>query len=345
MKSLLKIYGEYSSDFFPELDGGNLIEKVISGELFDDKNIIERLLDFFVRELKSNASIIFTIIVVSILCGVLKGIQSSFNGNVSEIAFYVCYLAIVILILKSYTDVVTICTTSITRLNDFMNMLIPLILALLVANGNIATVGMMQPVLLGMTTIINVLVTNIILPVIFLSTVMSLVSNISENIDVSKIPKLLQKTSIWCVEFVLIVFVGLLSAEGTLAANVDGLTAKTAKTVVSTVIPVVGKAISDATDSVIGAASMTKNAIGIIGVITILGIIIVPITKVFVMMLIYNISTAFIEPLVDKRISKCMENMGDSMKIIFALMVTISFLFIISTTIMIKTGNFSLMYR
>lgn len=173
----------------------------------------------------------------------------------------------------------------------------------------------------------------------------NLISNISENIDVSRIPKLLQKASVWCLEFMLIIFVGILSLEGTLAANVDGITAKTAKTVVSTVIPVVGKALSEATDSVIGAASITKNAIGIIGVIVIAAISIVPIIKVLVMMVTYNVAAAVIEPIVDKRISNCMANIGDSIKIVFALMATICLLFIISTTLMIKVGNFSLMYR
>lgn len=336
---------EYSQDILPELQDEDLLDKIISGNAFDKKDILNRILNNFLSEIKNNMSIIFTIIAVSILCSVLKNIQSSFGGNVSEVSFYVCYLFIVILIISSYTDIVSVCRDTIVKLNDFMNVLIPLILALLVANGNLVSVGMMQPVLLIMISVINILVSSIILPIIFISTMMNLISNISENIDVSKIPKLLQKTCVWCLEFILIIFVGILSLEGTLAANVDGITAKTTKTIVSTVIPVVGKALSEATDSVIGAASITKNAIGIIGIIVIVGIVAVPLIKVFVMMLVYNISSALIQPIVDKRISNCMTSLGDSIKIIFGLMATVSMLFIISTTIIIKVGNFSLMYR
>lgn len=299
----------------------------------------------FTKEFKNSIKIVFSIVGVGLLCSLLKNIQSSFGGSVSEVAFYVCYLFIVVLIIKSFTDIMGICEETIIKLSDFVNILIPLILALLLANGSIATVGILKPVLLFMVSCINVIVSKFILPILFISTMLGLVSNISEGIEISKLPKFLQKISMWCLELLIVVFIGTLSVEGTLAANVDGVTAKGAKTIVSTVVPVVGKALSDATDSILGAASITKNAIGVLGVIIIIGISILPIIKVLVLMLVYNVAEAIIEPIVDKRISKCMSSIGDSMKMIVGVMATTSVLFILSTTLMIKMGNFTIMYR
>lgn len=332
---------QYTADFFPELNSQNLVDELTNGTKIDSKNLVNKIINIFIGKIKENAKIIFSIIAVSILCSILKNIQSSFGGNVSEIAFYVCYLFIIILIIASYTDIVSLCKDTITKLNDFMNMLIPLVLGLLVANGSIVSVSILQPILLVMTSTINVIVANVILPIIFISTMMNLIGNISENIKVSKIPKLLQKTCLWCLEFILIVFIGILSIEGTLGANVDGVTAKAAKSIVSTVIPVVGKALSDATDSILGATLITRNAVGIVGMIAIISIVLNPLISALIMMITYNVASALIEPIVDSRISKCMSGMGDSIKIVFALMATVCMLFIISTTIMIKLGNFS----
>lgn len=332
---------QYTADFFPELNSQNLVDELTNGTKIDSKNLVNKIINIFIGKIKENAKIIFSIIAVSILCSILKNIQSSFGGNVSEIAFYVCYLFIIILIIASYTDIVSLCKDTITKLNDFMNMLIPLVLGLLVANGSIVSVSILQPILLVMTSTINVIVANVILPIIFISTMMNLIGNISEDIKVSKIPKLLQKTCLWCLEFILIIFIGILSIEGTLGANVDGVTAKAAKSIVSTVIPVVGKALSDATDSILGATLITRNAVGIIGMIAIISIVLNPLISALIMMITYNVASALIEPIVDSRISKCMSGMGDSIKIVFALMATVCMLFIISTTIMIKLGNFS----
>lgn len=332
---------QYTADFFPELNSQNLVDELTNGTKIDSKNLVNKIINIFIGKIKENAKIIFSIIAVSILCSILKNIQSSFGGNVSEIAFYVCYLFIIILIIASYTDIVSLCKDTITKLNDFMNMLIPLVLGLLVANGSIVSVSILQPILLVMTSTINVIVANVILPIIFISTMMNLIGNISENIKVSKIPKLLQKTCLWCLEFILIIFIGILSIEGTLGANVDGVTAKAAKSIVSTVIPVVGKALSDATESILGATLITRNAVGIVGMIAIISIVLNPLISALIMMITYNVASALIEPIVDSRISKCMSGMGDSIKIVFALMATVCMLFIISTTIMIKLGNFS----
>lgn len=332
---------QYTADFFPELNSQNLVDELTNGTKIDSKNLVNKVINIFIGKIKENAKIIFSIIAVSILCSILKNIQSSFGGNVSEIAFYVCYLFIIILIIASYTDIVSLCKDTITKLNDFMNMLIPLVLGLLVANGSIVSVSILQPILLVMTSTINVIVANVILPIIFISTMINLIGNISENIKVSKIPKLLQKTCLWCLEFILIIFIGILSIEGTLGANVDGVTAKAAKSIVSTVIPVVGKALSDATDSILGATLITRNAVGIVGMIAIISIVLNPLISALIMMITYNVASALIEPIVDSRISKCMSGMGDSIKIVFALMATVCMLFIISTTIMIKLGNFS----
>ena len=336
---------EYAGEVFPELENENILEMIISGGLFENENLIQRILSVFTKEIKTSISLVLKIISVSILCSLLKSIQDHNESSVSEVAFYICYLFVVTLVINSYIEIAMLCSDTMTKLNDFMNILTPLILTLLVANGSIASVTIMQPVLILMTNITNTLITKIILPIIFISMVINIIGNISDNIDVSKLPLILHKTSVWTVNFILGIFIGILSLEGTLSANVDGLTAKTAKTVVSTVIPVVGKALSDATDSIIGAASITKNALGIVGVIAIVGIVCIPIIKAFVMMFIYNISAALIEPLVDKRMTKCIADAGNAIKIIFALMSTVSILFIISITLMIKVGNFTMMYR
>ncbi len=336
---------EYAGEVFPELENENILEMIISGGLFENENLIQRILSVFTKEIKTSISLVLKIISVSILCSLLKSIQAHNESSVSEVAFYICYLFVVTLVINSYIEIAMLCSDTMTKLNDFMNILTPLILTLLVANGSIASVTIMQPVLILMTNITNTLITKIILPIIFISMVINIIENISDNIDVSRLPSILQKTSVWTVNFILGIFIGILSLEGTLSANVDGLTAKTAKTVVSTVIPVVGKALSDATDSIIGAASITKNALGIVGVIAIVGTVCIPIIKAFVMMFIYNISAALIEPLVDKRMTKCIADAGNAIKIIFALMSTVSILFIISITLMIKVGNFTMMYR
>ena len=143
----------------------------------------------------------------------------------------------------------------------------------------------------------------------------------------------------------LTIFVGLLSLEGTLSSGVDGLTAKTAKAAVSNFIPVVGKVLGDSIDTVIGCASILKNAVGLVGVIIIIGICITPIIKLATLTIIYHLGAALCQPIADEKIVKLLEQMGGSFKILLAITCSVSVMLIIGITLVIKISNSGLMYR
>lgn len=245
----LKTYG---TEIFPEIYKDDFVENLLTGNInIDGEGFFQRLLDIFIKEIRTSMQLVFKIITICIFCAIIKNIQSSNENGVREVAFYVCYLIIATLIITSFINVVDLCQNTVKTLNAFMGILIPIIIIYLTISGHLVVVSTLQPVLIGMITIISNLVSNILIPVVLVSTILNIVSNISNEVDVSKIAALLKKTAMFVLELLLIIFIGILSLEGSLAANVDGIVAKTTKSVVSTTIPVVGKLIGDAADSVI----------------------------------------------------------------------------------------------
>lgn len=143
----------------------------------------------------------------------------------------------------------------------------------------------------------------------------------------------------------LTIFVGLLSLEGTLSSSVDGLTAKTAKVAVSNFIPVVGKVLGDSIDTVIGCASILKNAVGIVGVIIIIGICATPIIKLAIITITYHLGAALCQPIADEKIVKLLEQMGGTFKMLLAITCTVAIMLMIGITLVVKISNSGLMYR
>ena len=143
----------------------------------------------------------------------------------------------------------------------------------------------------------------------------------------------------------LTVFVSVLSLEGTLSSSVDGLTSKTAKAAISSFIPVVGKIMGDTVESVIGCGNILKNSVGIIGIIIIAGIVIIPIVKITVLWISFKLTSAVCELVADSQIVKLMDNIGDSYKILLAILISIAIMFVIGITIVIKITNSAIMYR
>lgn len=106
-----------------------------------------------------------------------------------------------------------------------------------------------------------------------------------------------------------------------------------------------GKILGDGVDSILGCGVILKNAIGVIGVIIIAGICIIPIVKLTAFSIMYSITSAVIEPLADEKIANLLDEMSGVFKLLLALVCSVSALFIIGITLVVKISNSGMMYR
>lgn len=335
---------KYTKELFPELDANELLTSSIKGEI-DNQSLVKKILNYFFAELADNIKSIGVILVIIIVYSILKNISNNFENSASEIAFYAQYILIVTIIMGSFLNILDMIRESLDTMIIFMQNLIPILITLMVATGNIVTSSLAQPIILFCVQFISNIIGTLILPIILIGTTLSIVSNISDKVQINKLSKLLKSSTIWIIGTILTVFITLLSLEGTLSSSVDGVTAKVAKSAVSTFVPVVGKILGDAVDSVMGASNILKNAVGVIGVISILSICIVPIIKLAILTITFYIASSIVEPIADKRIIKLLDTIGESYKILLAIVFSVSFIFIIGTTIIVKLGNISFTYR
>lgn len=98
-------------------------------------------------------------------------------------------------------------------------------------------------------------------------------------------------------------------------------------------------------DAVLGCGVVLKNAVGLVGVIIILGICIVPIIKLGVLTLAYKLLAGITQPIADDKITGLLEQIGDIFKISLAILSSIGFMIIIGTSLVLKISNSGMMYR
>ncbi len=287
-----------------------------------------------------------TVLIVIIIHSILKAIIENLgNHSSSKIIYFIQYLIIVTLITDSLVCVIELTQNAISEIVHFMNLLIPLLSTLMLTTGCMTTTGIIQPILLFMISFIGNFISNFIIPILLISITLGIVSNISDKIQITRLSKFLKSSIVWILGIILTIFVCTLSIEGTLSSSVDGMTAKTAKAAVSNFIPVVGKILGDSVDSIIGCGNILKNAVGVIGVIVIVGIVILPILKLAILWISFYIVSGVCEVVADEKIVKLIGQIADSYKILLALLFTVSIMFIIGITLVLKITNSSLMYR
>ena len=170
----------------------------------------------------------------------------------------------------NFADIISMVKNSIDSLVGFMNSLIPILITLMLTTGSFTSASLLEPILLFLITFIGNFINLVIIPFVLISTALAIVSKVSERIQLDKLSKFFNSSIVWILGIVLTIFVGLASVEGSLSSTVDGITAKTTKAAVSNFIPVVGKILGDAVETVIGCGAILKNAVGIVGVIVVI---------------------------------------------------------------------------
>lgn len=92
-------------------------------------------------------------------------------------------------------------------------------------------------------------------------------------------------------------------------------------------------------------SNILKNAVGIVGVIIILSICITPIIKLTTLMAVYYLGSALCQPIADDKIVKLLGQIGETFKLLLAIMCSISVMLIIGVTLVIKISNSGVMMQ
>jgi stage III sporulation protein AE len=334
-------------ELIPEFDPQKIISKAAKGKFeFSFTGILNKIMASLFKEVYINIDILIKLVILTVFCSILKNLQTSFlSDSVGELAFYACYVVIVSVIIISLNTVVTLGNQSMDNMVEFMHATIPVLITLLVSGGNLTSAGVFQPVLIMIVEVCATLIKNVFLPLISLALILTVVDNISDKIQVSRLAQFFKQICIWSLGLILTIFVAILTIQGSLGAVVDGVTSKTAKFAIGALIPVAGKYLADAADTVLGCTLLIKNAAGIAAMIGIIGICIMPLIKIFALIALYKITCILIEPIADKRITNCLNEMASTLTYILGISASVALMFLISITAIIGASNLSSMIR
>ena len=311
---------QYTGEFFEGIDISKILQNALKGEI-NNSNILTKILSLFGKEFMSALGAIAGILAIIIIHSILKSVSDGLeNDNISKLIYYVQYILIITIIMSNFSDIVKIVQDTSNNLVGFMNILVPLLMTLMIYTGSITTTTILEPITLFLINFIGNIIQTILIPLVLVVVSLIIISKISDKVQIGKIAKFLKSGIVWFLGIILTVFVAVVSLEGTLSSSVDGITAKTTKAVVSSAVPVVGKILGDAVDTVLGCGIILKNAVGFVGVIIVVGICIVPILKLTILTIAYKILAAITETIADGKIVDLLEKIGDVFKIFLAIL-------------------------
>ncbi|TBL80020.1 stage III sporulation protein AE [Paenibacillus thalictri] len=340
-----KLVQDYGG-FFPEGRTPGFMELLTGAKQFSIKAAMQGGLNYFFHEILYNGKLLAAIVILTIFSMLLETVQSSFEKNaVSKIAYSICFLVLMIIAINSFSVAIQYAKDAITQMIQFMIAVVPLLLILLASMGNVVTVSVLHPLIIFMIHSIGTAIYVVVFPLLFFSAILHIVSSLSDKYKVTQLADLLRNISVGSLGVFITVFLGVISVQGAGSAITDGVTIRTAKYITGNFVPVVGRLFADASETVIGASLLVKNAVGLAGVVIIIMICAFPAIKIMTLALIYNICAAVMQPLGDNPMISCLQTIGKSMIYVFAALAVVGLMFFLAITILIAAGNVSVMVR
>ncbi len=284
-----------------------------------------------------------TIIVICLLKNMLGNLTVGMSGaSTAEVVHIVCYCAVIVVLMTGIGSVISTVTDTVFLLTGFAKAIFPILLTLLSMLGGATTVATYTPLMAVLSGFMMRLITAVIVPAFIATIVFSVVGNISKNVKLDKLTKVIKSASTWLIGIVFGLFATFLTVQGITGGVVDKFGFNVAKFALSSYVPVLGGYLSDGFDLLSTSLVLVKNAVGYTGAVILIGVVLFPLVKVVIFTLTLRLTSAIVEPIGDTRMSGLLHTVAGNMNLLITSLAGISFLFYILLMLLIGSCNMGL---
>jgi stage III sporulation protein AE len=337
-----------AGEFMPEFHWRDVFSWFVPGqaESLSISEMLGGLWRFMMREIYVNLNLLGKLLFLAVIAALLKNLEKAFaNDSIAALTQAIVYLALIVIAMQSFSVAVGLGRRTVDTMVEMIMAMIPLLLALLASLGNFASAAIFRPLIIFAVNFFATLTRDFVFPMVYLTTILSIVNHFSPRVTVSKLADLLKNVSVWTMGISMTVFTGLLSIYGVASSVGDAVTIRTAKFMTGAFLPVVGGMLTDAVETVASATLILKNTVHIAGVIVLFYMVVFPLLKILALVFIYKLAAALIQPLGETNLSDSLNTMGNCLSLVFAAVAIVSVVFYLAITIIAGAGNTSFMLR
>ena len=329
-------------ELFPDekMDFKETIYGLISGDQTASKELLVKLVkDQVGYAFNVNKNNLIQILLIAVIAAVFANFSNVFqNKQIAEIGFYVLYLLVIALCLSSFQTTVEWVGDGVEKLLSFMKVLGPVyFISIAVAKGSVTSIAFYNLVLL-LIYLIELLILKFLLPVIHIYIMVKILNYLSSEEYLSRFAELMETVIVWTLKTLLACVVGLNVVQGLISPAVDTVK-RSIVTRGAEAIPGIGDAIGGTAEVVLGTAVVVKNGIGLAGMIICLALCIGPLIQTAVMVLMYKLGAAVIQPVSDKRLVGCIGSVGEGCQLLLRIIFTTAVLFLLTIAVVAATTS------
>lgn len=238
----------------------------------DFSSALSYLTGLFKEKCKTPLRMFSEIAIILLAAAVLHGFRE--GGLSDSILLSIETVVAVALFLVICQPVLAFSSTineTVEACKNFLIAFVPAFSSLILSAGQPAQAAVFSTFFLGALLLVSQFIASFLTPFMQIFTAFSIAGSVSDIGNLSGVAKGMSKLAKWVLVLFATVFGALLGLQSILSGPADTLALKTGKLLVSSAVPIIGKAATDAVGTVWAGLKVVRGATGLAGIVTIGG--------------------------------------------------------------------------
>lgn len=217
----------------------------------------------------------------------------------------------------------------------FMASFVPVFGAFLAAGGSIAGSATYQVFVLFLTEGMMQLTNGLLFPLLQMAAALGIVDAVNPGLGLKNFVSGFRTAVTWTLGFVMTMFSALLSIRSFVSSAADSLASKSVKLLTSSMIPIVGSAVSEAYGTVQGSIHLLRNGVGAVGMLVIVWLVLPPLISLMLYRIVFRVMNMFADMAGAKQMAQLYQNTQAVLSAAFAMLICFAVMLIFSSAILL----------
>lgn len=344
------------SDFENELDSlydslSEDVKKDLESLSINDTNLdtlnninTDSIINLILEKVKENAVAPFAscgmVIAVVILFSLIDSYKSSLRqSSMREVMSVVSTLCITAVLIVPVINLIDYSIATIKDASNFMLIYLPVMLGILMFSGKAVTSAGYYTMILSSCEAVSQLSSKFIAPLLNVFLGFSVSAAITDKVNLKGFCDIFSKVIKWLIAFIMTVFSAMLTIRSMITTAYDSVTARAVRFTLSSFIPIVGTAISEAYKTIQGSVNLLRSGVGVFVIIAILIVFLPAVIRCLMWLFSINLCKAVAQTVNVDTPCVMLASVSSVISAIFAIIVCVTAVFVISTAILITVGG------
>lgn len=266
----------------------------------------------------------------------IVSLLKTFPGGAKTSAEIAGAVTVASILLTSANSMIHLGAETVTSLSEYGKLLLPVMTAALAAQGGTTASAALYVGTTAFDMLLSSFISKLLVPMVYLYLALAAANSAIGEDVLKKMRDFIKWLVSWLLKTLLTVYTTYMSISGVVSGTTDAAALKTAKVTISSVVPVVGGILSDASEAVLVSAGLMKNAAGIYGILAVLALFLSPFLRIGVHYLILKLTAALCGLFGTKRMTDMIEDFSTAMGLLLAMTGSACLLLLISTICFMK---------